>query len=61
VVNVTTKAAAVATAKITTTPTTIITTVRSKGRCALRLRYVDFVVSIEVAIEVYCCFNVFSC
>jgi hypothetical protein len=34
--------------------------VRSKSRCALRLRYVDFVVSNEVAVEVCCYFNVFS-
>jgi hypothetical protein len=36
-------------------------TVRSESRCALRLRNVDFVVSIEVAVEVCCCFTVFSC
>jgi hypothetical protein len=36
-------------------------TVRSGSRCALRLRYVDLVVSIEVAVEVGCCCNVFSC
>jgi hypothetical protein len=36
-------------------------TVRSESRCALRLQYVDFVVSIEVAVEVCCCFTVFSC
>jgi hypothetical protein len=35
-------------------------TVRSKIRCALRLRYVDLVVSIEVAVEVCCCFTVIS-
>jgi hypothetical protein len=35
--------------------------VRSESRCALRLRYVDLVVSIEVAVEVWCCFAVFSC
>jgi hypothetical protein len=34
---------------------------RSESRCALRLQYVDLVVSIEVAIEVCCCFTVFSC
>jgi hypothetical protein len=34
--------------------------VRSESRCALRLRYVDLVVSIEVAVEVCCCFTVFS-
>jgi hypothetical protein len=38
-----------------------VTTVRSEGRCAFRLRYVDLVVSIEVAVEVCCCFTVFSC
>jgi hypothetical protein len=36
-------------------------TVRSESRCSLRLRYVDFVVSIEVAVAVCCCFTVFSC
>jgi hypothetical protein len=36
-------------------------TVRSESRCALRLRYVDMVVSIAVTIEVCCCFTVFSC
>jgi hypothetical protein len=36
-------------------------TVRSESRCALRLRYVDLVVSIEVAVEVCCCLSVFSC
>jgi hypothetical protein len=36
-------------------------TVRSESRCALRLRYVDLLVSIEVAVEVYFCFTVFSC
>jgi len=30
-------------------------TVLSESDCALRLRYVDMVVSIEVAIEVCCC------
>jgi hypothetical protein len=35
--------------------------VRSESRCALRLRYVDLVVSIEVAVEVCCYFTVFSC
>jgi hypothetical protein len=29
-------------------------TVRSENRCALRLRYVDLVVSIEVTVEVCC-------
>jgi hypothetical protein len=33
----------------------------SESRCALRLGYVDLVVSIEVAVEVCCCFTVFSC
>jgi hypothetical protein len=37
------------------------TTVRSESRCALWLRYVDLVVSIEVAVEACCCFTVFSC
>jgi hypothetical protein len=36
-------------------------TVRSESRCALRLRYVDLVVSMEVAVEVCCCFAVLSC
>jgi hypothetical protein len=36
-------------------------TVRSESHSALRLRYVDLVVSIEVAVEVCCCFTVFSC
>jgi hypothetical protein len=36
-------------------------TVRSESRCALRLRYVDLVVSIEDAVEVWCSFTVFSC
>jgi hypothetical protein len=39
----------------------IYSAVRSESRCALRLRYVDLVVSIEVAVEVFCCFTVFSC
>jgi hypothetical protein len=34
--------------------------VRSESRCALRLRYVDLVVIIEVAVEVCCCFTVLS-
>jgi hypothetical protein len=38
-----------------------VTTVRSKSRCALRLRYVDLLVRIEVAVEVCCCLTVFSC
>jgi hypothetical protein len=36
-------------------------TVHSESRCALMLQYVDLVVSIEVAVEVCCCFTVFSC
>jgi hypothetical protein len=36
-------------------------TVRSECRCTIRLRYVDLVVSIEVAVDVGCCFTVFSC
>jgi hypothetical protein len=36
-------------------------TVLSESRCALRLHYVDLVVSIEVDVEVCCCFTVFSC
>jgi hypothetical protein len=36
-------------------------TVRSESRCALRLRYVELFVSIEVAVKVSCCFTVFSC
>jgi hypothetical protein len=36
-------------------------TVRSESRCALRLRYVDLFVNIEVAVEVCCCFTVLSC
>jgi hypothetical protein len=34
---------------------------RSESRCALRLQYVDLVVSIEVTVAVCCCFTVFSC
>jgi hypothetical protein len=36
-------------------------TVCSESRCAPRLRYVNLIVSIKVAIEVCCCFTVFSC
>jgi hypothetical protein len=36
-------------------------TVSSESRCALRLPYVDLVVSIEAAAELCCCFTVFSC
>jgi hypothetical protein len=39
---------------------TSVNTVRSESRCALRLRYVDSVVSIEAAVEVCCSTNVFS-
>jgi hypothetical protein len=35
--------------------------VLSESRCALRPRYVDLVVSIEVTVEVCSCFTVFSC
>jgi hypothetical protein len=35
-------------------------TVRSESRCALRLRYVALVVSIEVAVEVCCCVTIKS-
>jgi hypothetical protein len=35
--------------------------VRSESRCAPMLRYVDLVVSIEVAVYVSCFFTVFSC
>jgi hypothetical protein len=38
----------------------ISNTVRSESRCALMLRYVDLVVSIEVAVEECFCFTVFS-
>jgi hypothetical protein len=36
-------------------------TVRSESHCALRLRYLDLVVSIEVSVEACCCFTVFNC
>jgi hypothetical protein len=36
-------------------------TLCSESRCALRLWHVDLVISIEVAVEVCCCFTVFSC
>jgi hypothetical protein len=36
-------------------------TVLSESHCTLRLRYLDLVVSIEDAVEVCCCFTVFSC
>jgi hypothetical protein len=38
----------------------VVCTVHSESFCALRLRYVDLVVSIEVAVEVCCCFTVFG-
>jgi hypothetical protein len=34
--------------------------VRSESRCALSLRYVDLVFSIEVAVEVCCLFLLYS-
>jgi hypothetical protein len=37
------------------------TTVRSGSHCALRLRYVDWVVSNEVGVDVCYCFTIFSC
>jgi hypothetical protein len=36
-------------------------TVLLESHCALRLWYIDLVVSIEVAVEVCCCFTIFSC
>jgi hypothetical protein len=39
----------------------VLCTVSSESRCAVRLRYVDLVVSIEVAVAVCCCFTAFSC
>jgi hypothetical protein len=36
-------------------------TVHSESCCALRLWYVDLDVSIEFAVEMCCCFTVFSC
>jgi hypothetical protein len=36
-------------------------TVRSESRCPLSLRYVDLVVSVEVAIEVWWCCVTFHC
>jgi hypothetical protein len=35
--------------------------VRSESRCGRGVRWGDLVVSIEVAVEVCCCFTVFSC
>jgi hypothetical protein len=37
----------------------ITTTVRSESRCALRLRHIDFVVTIEVTVEL--CWLLFYC
>jgi len=34
---------------------------RSESHCALRLRYIDLVVSIEVAVEMCCCCVTFHC
>jgi hypothetical protein len=39
------------------TKPSLLYTEHSESRCALRLRYVDLVVSIEVAVEVCCCFT----
>jgi hypothetical protein len=39
----------------------VLNTACLESRCALRLWYVDLVVSVEVPIEVCCCFTVFSC
>jgi hypothetical protein len=36
-------------------------TARSESHYALRLRYVDLVISIEVAVAVYCCCVTFHC
>jgi hypothetical protein len=36
-------------------------TVHSESHCALRLRYIDLLVSIEVAVEVCCCCVTFHC
>jgi hypothetical protein len=38
-----------------------VSTVHSESRCALWLRYADLVVSIEVAVEVCCCYTGVSC
>jgi hypothetical protein len=42
-------------------PVMLLNTISPESRCALRLRYVDLVVCTEVAVEVCCCFSVFSC
>jgi hypothetical protein len=39
----------------------LVNTAHSESHCALRVWYLDLVVSIEVAVEVCCCFTVFSC
>jgi hypothetical protein len=36
-------------------------TVLSESHCALKLRYAELVFSIEFAIDVCCCFTIFSC
>jgi hypothetical protein len=50
--------------QISSDPRTLLvsshTTARSESRCALRLRYINLVFSIEVAVEVCYCFSVFS-
>jgi hypothetical protein len=50
-----------ATTKSDNEQTFIVNKVLSESQCALSLRYVDLVVSIEVAAAVCCCFTVFSC
>jgi hypothetical protein len=47
--------------RMTDDPCNYNATVLSESRCVVRLRYVDLVISIEVAVEVCCCFTVFSC
>jgi hypothetical protein len=39
---------------------TLYSTVLLERHCELRLRYVDLVFSIEIAVELCCCFTVFS-
>jgi hypothetical protein len=41
------------------TQSTLTNTVRSESRCALRLRYVELIACIKVAVKVCCCFTVF--
>jgi hypothetical protein len=43
------------------TVSTVSSILRSESRCALRLRYVDLAVRIELADEVCCGFTVFGC